>query len=310
MAADLQTAADPVGPPGRPRGRRRGRRPIRLGLSRTERGRRRELRAGIAIVAAVALASILVPILSPYSTEGFVATPLQAPSWSHPFGTDEFGRDLFTRTFAAGRLNLGIAAAGVIVPLAIGTLVGVAVGSSRHRSIDVVVMRIVDGIIAIPFVVLVLALVVVVGSQREVLFLPAGVPALLVAIYATAWAIYARLARGQTLTLRSREYVLATRLLGYSRWRIVRRHLLPPVFSTTATYAASEAILIVSVTASLAFLGAGVQPPTPEWGSLIFEGRNLLPTAWWLSVLPGVVLAVTGFGFALIADAVVDRSSR
>jgi peptide/nickel transport system permease protein len=282
----------------------------RLGLSRTERGRRRELRMGIGIVGLVALLSIVVPIVSSYSTEAFVAAPLRPPSWSHLFGTDEFGRDLFTRTFAAGRLNLGIAVAGVIGPLAIGTVVGVLVGSARHRGVDVVVMRIVDGIIAIPFVVLVLALVVVIGTQRTLLFLPAGIPALLAAIYATSWAIYARLARGQTLALRSREYILAPRLLGYSRTRIVRRHLLPPVFATTATYAASEAILIVSVTASLAFLGAGVQPPTPEWGSLIFEGRNLLPTAWWLSVLPGLVLAITGFGFALIADAVVDRGGR
>lgn len=308
MATDLQAAAAPSGLPPTPRGRRR--RQLRLGLSKTEIGRRRELRAGVFIVVLVAVMSILVPIISPYSTEGFVATPLQPPSWSHLFGTDEFGRDLFTRTFAAGRLNLGIAAAGVIVPLAIGTVIGVVVGSSRRRWIDTVVMRFVDGIIAIPFVVLVLALVVVIGTQRTLLFLPAGVPALLIAIYATAWAIYARLARGQTLAYRSREYVLAARLLGYSRTRIVLRHLLPPVFSTTATYAASEAILIVSVTASLAFLGAGVQPPTPEWGALIYEGRNLLPTAWWLSVLPGVVLAVTGFGFALIADAIVDRSSR
>jgi peptide/nickel transport system permease protein len=306
MATDLQAAAAPTGLPPTPRGRRTP----RLGLSKTEIGRRRELRIGIGIVVLVVLMSILVPIVSRYSTEGFVATPLQAPSWSHLFGTDEFGRDLFTRTFAAGRLNLGVAAAGVIVPLAVGTLIGVLVGSSRRRGVDALVMRIVDGIIAIPFVVLVLALVVVVGTQRTFLFLPAGIPALLVAIVATSWAIYARLARGQTLAFRNREYILATRLLGYSRWRIVSRHLLPPVFSTTATYAASEAILIVSVTASLAFLGAGVQPPTPEWGSLIFEGRNLLPTAWWLSVLPGLVLAITGFGFALIADAIVDRTSR
>lgn len=303
-------AAETHVPAAAPPARTYRRRAVRARIARTDRSRRLELRAGLAIVGLVLLLSIFVPILSPYSTEGFVATPLQPPSRAHLFGTDQFGRDLFTRTFAAGRLDLGIAAAGVIVPLLIGSIVGVAVGSSRRRWLDSLTMRIVDGIVAIPFVVLVLSLVLVIGTQRTLLFLPAGIPALLAAIYATSWAIYARLARGQTLALRSREHIVAAGLLGYSRWRIVTRHLFPPVFATTATYAASEAILIVSVTASLAFLGAGVQPPTPEWGALIFEGRNLLPTAWWLSVLPGLVLAFTGFGLALIADAIIDRNAR
>lgn len=274
--------------------------------------RRSALVVGAGLLVAIAVLSIVVPFLSPYDTGEFVAAPLQAPSGAHPFGTDSFGRDVFVRVFAAGRLDLAIAVIGVSVPLLIGTVVGTFVAASRRRWLDVVVMRLIDSIIAFPFVILVLALVLVIGSDRSLGPLPAGLPALFASIFATSWAIYARLARAETLSLRQRDYIAAARLLGYSEMRIVTRHLLPSVLRTTATYAVSDAILIIIVAASLPFLGAGVQPPAPEWGSIMYEGRSVLESAWWITILPGIVLALTGIGISLVADALVagqeDRS--
>jgi peptide/nickel transport system permease protein len=261
--------------------------------------------AGGVILAAIVLLSVIVPIVSAYPTDAFVAQPFQPPSAEHPFGTDSYGRDVFVRVWAAGRLNLFVALVGVGVPLLVGTLVGTIVGAAQLRWVDAVVMRLVDAILAFPFVILVLALVVVFGSDRSLGPLPAGLPSLFIAIFVTSWAIYARLARAQTLSLRQRDYVAAARLLGYSRVRVLRRHLLPGVLGTTATYAVADAILIVIVTASLPFLGSGVQPPTPEWGSIMYEGRFVIESAWWVTVLPGCVLALTGIGISLVADALI-----
>lgn len=273
--------------------------------AQTRRARRLGLRVGAALLAAVALLSVVVPILSPYGTSDIVAPALQGPSGAHPFGTDAFGRDVMTRTFAAGRVDLFVAVVAVAVPLVVGTLIGVASGAAERRWIDSAVMRVVDAILAFPFIVLVLALVVVIGPVGKIGPLPAGLPSLFVAIFVTSWSVYARLARGQTLSLRERDFVVAARLLGYSKWRIVRRHLMPNVFATTATYAVSDVVLIIVVTASLPFLGAGVLPPDPEWGSIMYDGRAELATAPWISVAPGVMLALTGLAVSLIARALL-----
>jgi peptide/nickel transport system permease protein len=257
---------------------------------------------GLGIVAAVVLLTIVVPVVSSYPTDGFVAQPFQPPSWSHLFGTDSYGRDMFVRTFAGGRIDLIVAAVGVLSSLLFGTVIGVTAAATRGRIWETVLMRIVDSIIAFPFVVLVLALVLVFGATRSYGPLPAGVPSLLIAIFVWDWALYARLARAQTLVLRNRDFITAARLLGFSRARIVRRHLLPQVFRATAAYAVSDAIIILITTAGLPFLGAGVQPPTPEWGALMYDGRTALAFAWWITVIPGIVLAVTGVGLSLLAD--------
>lgn len=265
---------------------------------------------GVTIIGLVVLLSVLVPLLSSRSPNDFVATPLESPSWSHPFGTDTLGRDVFVRTFAAGRVDLFVAAVGVLSSLAFGTLIGIVVTSARSRVAEAVVMRIVDTIVAFPFIVLVLTLVLVFGETSKIGPLPPGLPSLLVAIFVWDWALYARLARVQTLVLRESDFVVATRLLGYSRARIVLRHLLPQVLRAAAAYAVGDAIIVLVTTASLPFLGAGVQPPNPEWGSMMYEGRTVLETAWWVTILPGVMLALVGVGLSLINDAGVVRGRR
>ena len=127
-------------------------------------------------------------------------------------------------------------------------------------------------------------------------------PSLLIAIFVWNWAIYARLARAQTLVLRTRDFITAVRLAGYSQLRIVLRHLMPQVFRAAAAYGVTDAMIVLITTAGLPFLGAGVQPPTPEWGAIMYEGRTYLAFAWWITILPGAVLALTGIGLSLLGD--------
>ena len=256
---------------------------------------------GATVLLGILALSVVVPLISA-SPDNFVAQPLQAPSWSHLFGTDEFGRDIFVRTFAAGRADLFVVVTGVTTSLLFGTTVGVIVTAAKRRVWETVLMRIVDSVLAFPFIVLVLALVLIFGATRSYGPLPAGMPSLVIAIFVWNWAIYARLARAQTLVLRGRDYITAVRLAGYSHLRIVFRHLMPQVFRAAAAYGVTDAMIVLITTAGLPFLGAGVQPPTPEWGAIMYEGRTYLAFAWWITILPGAVLALTGIGLSLLGD--------
>jgi peptide/nickel transport system permease protein len=154
-------------------------------------------------------------------------------------------------------------------------------------------------------------LVVVFGPTRSLGPLPPGAPAVICGVILGDWAFYARLARGQTLALRERDFVVAARVLGFSQRRIVLRHLLPSVVATVTAYAVADAILVMITVASLSFVGVGVQPPAAEWGAIMYDGRAVLQTAWWITVMPGVLLAATGLGLSLVADALLsDREDR
>jgi peptide/nickel transport system permease protein len=263
--------------------------------------RRGALIAGIAILASVTLLSVVVPAFGP-RPDSLVGEPLQPPSGHHLFGLDAYGRDVWVRTWAAGRLDLIVAAVGSGVSLAVGTIIGMFVGGIQVRWVAAVATRVIDAVIAFPFIILALTLTLVIGNDRSFGPLPPGVPAVLVAVVAVNWTIFARLARAEVLSLRSRDFVVAARLLGYSRWRIQLRHLLPAVLRTTAAYAVNNAVLLIIITASLAFLGAGAQPPAAEWGALMYAGRTVLNDAWWITVMPGLVLALTALATSLIGD--------
>jgi peptide/nickel transport system permease protein len=259
------------------------------------------------LLTCIVAACALVPLLSPYAATEIVGAPYAAPSLAHPFGTDSVGRDLLVRVCVAGRLDLALAALIVFGAVVIGAVVGTLAGAARRRWVDTALMRLVDAVIAFPFLVLVLVLVVVLGPERSLGPLPAGAPAVICGVILGDWAFYARLARGQTLTLRRRDYVVAARVLGFSQVRIVRRHLLPGVVGTVAAYAVADAVLVMITVASLSFVGVGIQPPTPEWGALMFEGRAVLQDAWWIAVIPGVMLALTGLALSLIADTLLSQ---
>jgi peptide/nickel transport system permease protein len=285
---------------------------------RTPRARRRSsprlarLPGWLVLVAAaipvlIVILGFVLPAITGYSPTAFVAQPLQAPSWAHPFGTDQFGRDIFVRCFVASHIDYLVAAVGVGVASVAGSIIGVAVASTRIRGVDWTVMRIVDAVIAFPFIVLALAFVVVFGQGASFLGLPQGMPALFAAFLLVGWAYYARLARSQAVSLRSRDFVTAAHLMGYSNTRIALRHVMPIVMATTLAYAVGDAILTVALTASLSFLGAGIGPPAPEWGQMMFDGRGLLQIAWWMTLFPALMLVISGLCLAIIADHAIRR---
>jgi peptide/nickel transport system permease protein len=265
------------------------------------------LLVGVAVLVLMLVLAFLLPVVTGNSPDDFAGKPYTSPSPGHPFGTDQFGRDVMVRTFAAAKVDYLIAFLAVAVSLVIGTTVGVLIAVLHGGVLDWILSRVVDAVIAFPLVILVLALVVAIGVDRSAPGLPAGTPALLIALFTFGWAFYARLAHAQALSLREREFVVAAQMMGYSQTRIIVRHMLPNVLSTATAYAVGDAVFIIGATASLAFLGAGVQPPTPEWGQIMFEARGVLKTAWWTSVFPGVALVVTGLALALIADGLIGR---
>jgi peptide/nickel transport system permease protein len=269
--------------------------------------RRPALIAGSSMLAIVVAASFAVPALWPYSDDALVANPLQSPSFAHPFGTDELGRDVFVRVMAGGQLDLLIAVLAVSVAAAIGALVGTMAGLSPGW-VDTVLMRLTDALIAFPFIVLVVAIATVFGTTQSWGPLPAGFPAVVFAVVVIDWAVYARISRAQTLSLRNRDFILAARTLGYSKFRVLVRHVWPNLVGAVGGYMVTDAVIVILVTAGLPFLGAGIQPPVPEWGEIMQEGSSVLGNAWWVTVCPGAVLAFTAIGLSLVADGLINQA--
>lgn len=281
-----------------------------VSIGRLPRRSRLELWFGLGLISAVILACVVIPVLDGTDPNALVAAPLQPPSAEHPFGTDSVGRDVFVRVFAAGRVDIALAALCAVVPLVSGTVIGTMVGASRRRAVDVIAMRVTDGVIAFPFVVVILLIVLIMGVGTEFPPLPAGGASILVAVWLVGWTFYARVARARTHVLREEDFVAAARLLGFSQFRIVVRHLLPSVWPTTATYAVADVLFTVALIAALPFLGAGIQPPTAEWGSMLYEGRGFLEQAWWISLSTVGVVLVLGTGVMMVVDSLVSNRRR
>lgn len=252
-----------------------------------------QARVGLGIVLLVVALSVVVPMLSDYGPTDLVGAPLQAPSGAHWFGTDNLGRDVFTRTFAAGRITISLAVVGVLVPLAVGTLLGAVVGTTRSTVVSSLWTMVIDGINAFPLIILIIAIVAVLGP---------GVTGILIAVLMTNWARYARIARARALIVSKAEFVQALHLLGYSRLRIIFRHVMPNTYAETRAYALSDFVIIVITVAGLSFIGLGVRPPAPEWGAMMSDGRLFMTVGWWMVVFPGLALSLTAAGVALLAD--------
>ena len=257
----------------------------------------RNLLLGLAIVGAIVLAAIAAPLIAPYEPQAqdYTATSL-APSLQHPFGTDYLGRDIFSRVIYGARIDLRVGMFSVIPPFVIGILLG-SLAAYYGRWADTVVMRLVDIVQAFPFIVLVIGIVAMLGP---------GLNNMYIAVALTAWIVYARLIRSEILVEKNKEYVQAAKALGGTDWRILRRHLLPNVITSSIVYSMADIALYILLAAALSFLGLGAKPPTPEWGAMITEGRAYMTTAWWMSALPGVAIIVTGIGLSLIGDGLSD----
>lgn len=218
------------------------------------------------------------------------------PCAEHLFGTDNYGRDIFARVVYATRLDLAIGVGAMIVPFCIGSLLGLLAGYYGGK-LDALIMRILDISMAFPFMVLAIIVAAIVGS---------GIEILLISSWLVAWREYARLIRAEVMVQKNSEYIQAAISMGYSNLRIMFRHILPNVISSAVVYAASDVVVCMMSAASLSFLGLGVQAPTPEWGAIISGGKTFLGTAWWITVIPGLVLAFTGWGFSMIGDGLSD----
>ena len=252
-----------------------------------------ETKVGASIVGVVVLAALVGPLLSPWEPNApDVLGSLEPPSFAHWMGTDSVGRDVLTRTLVGTQISL---LAGVLVTIAtvvIGTIIGSLVAYAGGW-VDAFLSRVVDTAIAIPFIVVVLATVVILGV---------GTVRVGVGMVVVGWAVYARLARAEVLSLREHEFIMATKSLGYSPARILFRHVIPNVIRPSLTFATMDVVAAMVVLAAMSYLGFGTQPPVADLGSIIAGGQPFLLSAWWISTLPALVLIALGVGVGMIDD--------
>jgi ABC-type dipeptide/oligopeptide/nickel transport system permease subunit len=257
-------------------------------------------RIALAVLLAVALCALLAPLLAPYDPAAqldIVHLQGQAPSWSHPLGTDQYSRDLLSRVLYGARVSLAIAFGAVALSMSFGILVGATAGYAGGAT-DVVLMRFVDAALSIPRLLL---LLVVIALWNNV-----GVVALTLLIAGVSWFSVSRLVRAEALAVREEDYVVAARALGSSPWRILLRHVLPNVAGPGVVAATLAIANVILLEAGLSYLGIGVRPPTASWGSIIQDGAERVSDLWWLTVFPGLAILVTVFACNALGDALRD----
>ena len=253
---------------------------------------------GLALVGILAIAGIAAPWLAPADPiELDLPNRLLAPSVDHFMGTDTFGRDIFSRTLHAIRLDLLVVLIITYVPMIVGMVIGALAGYYRGW-VDGVTVRLIDAFIAFPFMVLVIAVIAIMGP---------GLSGVYIGVLAVGWTLYARLTRGEMLVLREQQFILAARSLGYSTGRIILRHAMPNLIRSNLVFSMADIVLNLLLLAGLSYLGLGVQAPTPELGAMVAEGQQVLLQAWWVTTLPGAVIVLLGAGFSMVGDAVADR---
>ena len=246
------------------------------------------------------IAAIIVAILGPFVlTQSPTALnfheALKPPSAAHWFGTDNFGRDVLTRIVYGASIDLQFGFVSVIPTFVSGTILGILAG--MYRRIDAVLMRLLDLVVAFPVYVLVIAIIASLGP---------GIRNMFIAVWIIGWASYTRLVRNEVLVVKALPYVEAVEVLGLSRARILTRHVLPNVIVQPVVMATTNFVAWILLGSSLGFLGLGVQPPTPEWGVMIAEGRNFLVQAPWLSIFPGLAIFFVCCGALFLGDGLAD----
>jgi len=256
------------------------------------------IRTGLAIVLVAIFAAAIGPIVSPYdSSAQELSRRLEGPSLSHPFGLDELGRDILSRILAGARISLLVGLAVVSVSSVVGMFLG-SVAGYFGGLVDDGISRVVDVLMAFPGILLAIALVAVLGP---------GLPNVVLALTVIGWVGYARLGRSQALRAREFDFVQAARALGAGTPRIVWRHVLPTAFPAVVVQATLGMAGAIIAEASLSFLGLGVQPPTPSWGTMLDAGRSHLFDAPHLTVFPGLSIAILVLGFNFLGDGLRDR---
>lgn len=253
--------------------------------------------AGAVITATIVLAAVFAPLLATHDPAAQdLLNGLQGPSATHWLGTDQLGRDLYSRLLYGARTDLRIAGLAVILPFVTGVLLGTVAGYVGGW-FDWVVARVVDTVVAFPFYVIVVAVVFAVGAGEKGIY---------VALALVGWVTYARVLRNTTCVLRAAPWVVAARGGGLSHGRVVVRHILPSTITQAVVLLMNDIVFVIVAVVTLSYLGLGVQPPTPDWGTMITDGKAFLATQWWLSVAPGALVVYTGIGLSLLGDGIAD----
>mgnify|MGYP005841591635 CR=1 FL=1 len=253
--------------------------------------------AGAVVVAAIFAVAVLAPLLAPYDPAAIeVAAKLRAPSAAHPLGTDQLGRDVFSRLLFGSRISLTVGFIAVGISLLIGILVG-ALAGFYGGLIDNVLMRFVDIMMCFPTFFLILTIVALLGPNIINVMIVIGV---------TSWMGTARFVRAEFLSLRGRDFVTAATALGARDGRIIFRHMLPNALAPVFVAATLDVATAILVEAGLSFLGFGVQPPAPSWGNILTEGRLYIFDAWWLTIFPGAAILLTVLAFNLFGEGLRD----
>lgn len=251
---------------------------------------------GLVVLTVIVLAALLAPWIIPYdyATQNYEAR-LQLPSQEHWFGTDNFGRDIFSRVVYGSRYTLFIGVVCISIAAFVGSLLGLL--AAFYPKLDNVIMRMVDVLIGIPNMCLCLSIIAALGSNMENMML---------ALCVTAAPAFARIMRAQVLTVKEQEFIEAARSIGASNLRIMLKHILPNSFAPIIVQFTLGMVSVILMSASLSFIGMGVQPPTPEWGLMISAGRAYLRDYWYICILPGLAIVVTTFALNLLGDGLRD----
>jgi peptide/nickel transport system permease protein len=265
--------------------------------------RRRTALFGMIVVAAVVLAAVFAPLVSPFDPLAQdIGQRLKEPGWQdaqgrvHLLGTDHLGRDILSRIIHGSRIALLVGLAAVAISGILGMAIGLIAGYFRGK-VDDVLMRLADVQLAFPFILLAIAVIGVLGPNLRNIIIVIGV---------SSWVVYARVVRGEVLSIREREFVQAAIALGSRDGRILIRHVLPNAFTPWLVVATLDMARVIVIESALSFLGLGVQPPTPTWGGMLADGRVYLSTAWWLATFPGLAILITVLGINLFGDGLRD----
>jgi peptide/nickel transport system permease protein len=253
---------------------------------------------GLIVFIVLIIVAIIAPLIAPYApTVGDLRTErLLRPSIAHWFGTDDQGRDILSRVLYGSRITLQVVLMVAIMAAPIGLLVGTAAGYLGGW-IDAALMRITDIFLAFPRLILAMALVAALGP---------GIENAVIAIALTSWPPYARIARAETLTIGQADYICAVKLLGASPWRILFRHIMPLCLPSVIVRVTLDMAGIILTAAGLGFLGLGAQPPLPEWGAMIANGRQFVLDQWWVAAAPGAAIFTVSLAFNLLGDGLRD----
>ncbi len=252
---------------------------------------------GLAVIVALLVMAALAPWIAPYSPlEGMLSNRLQPPSAAHWMGTDELGRDIFSRVVHGSRITLMIVILVAVIAAPLGLIIGTVAGYYGGW-VDKVLMGATDIFLSLPRLILALAFVAALGP---------GIENAVIAIAITAWPVYARIARAETLTFRNSDFIAAVRMQGASGFRVIGRHVIPLCLSSTIVRVTLDMAGIILTAAGLGFLGLGAQPPLPEWGAMISKGRAFILDQWWVATMPGFAIVVVSLGFCLFGDGLRD----